>query len=60
MTRVDALREERRIWCRDVRARRWRKVEWAGVAEGSARRGGMVVVERVYERPWWDSLVRQS
>lgn len=26
-------------------------MEWAGVAEGRARRGGMVVVERVYERP---------
>lgn len=52
MTRVEALREERRTWCRDVRVRRCRKVECAGVAEGSARRGGMVVVERVYERPW--------
>lgn len=51
MMREEALRVERRIWCRVVRARRWRNVECAGVAEGRARRGGTVVVERVYERP---------
>lgn len=38
---------ERRVVCWEVRARRWRKVVEAGVAVGSARSGGRLVVERV-------------
>lgn len=41
------LRVERRIWCCEVRVRRWWNVVCAGWAEGRESRGGRVVVVRV-------------
>lgn len=43
----EALIVESRIWCRELRARRWRNVECAGVAVGRRSKGGSVVVDRV-------------
>lgn len=43
----EALIAESRTWCRELRARRWRKVGCAGVAVGRWSKGGSVVVDRV-------------
>lgn len=48
----EALIVESKTWCRELRARRWRNVEYAGVAVGRRSKGGSVVVDKVYERPY--------
>ena len=52
MRRELAETAERRVVCWEVRARRWRNVVEADIADGRDRRGGSVVVERVYETPF--------
>lgn len=51
----EALSVESSIWCRALRARSCRNVEYAGVAVGRRSKGGSVVVQSVYERPYRES-----